>query len=547
MSSIQRISLKKMTLDEINRVFETDKNGRLNHRLVVQKDNKGKDRLYYIDSPKNNWWIIRFFYGLWHSESKLSTVQKHIEAKFTKFYQQDVEKNLNPDDVTLGNCLTKELFIRVFDKHTVEKRNQRRWLKFDFNLFLPTSKTAKVEEARKTISARIVMKTSLPIEGFTKAAIEAKSNNLAKKINCITTLSQFRESFKVFPLVLEAFNQFEKDLSPTSPPPPVTIDNTKADKTEIQKTLNTKNIPLTVTPVRVEEDYAMDRDKANYYLQTAFMHCTENKEEFVSLVQKAIDHVQYISMNEFEAVLEECILDLNKSLEENGQTDYLIGFTQGKSSQWVSSLALESLTHLPVGWLDLGSDQGTMRVNTPDTDFEREKVKQDNSIVLIDDCSYSGTQLINNLERIGLAAQQSENKKHVFIVMPYMTTLAKEKVEAFQKANQHIAVTLITKHKIKTISEIFSDQSEQELLRKIIVPFYWDFRHSLTSTLCYTNWRMPDKLSFLHGFGSYAMRFFEEGNTSICNWSEVDKYFIPQDIPRPYAIGSKTEHYLHFK
>lgn len=304
----------------------------------------------------------------------------------------------------------------------------------------------------------------------------------------------------------------------------------KARLTVCQQQINEKLIPLSALPQRPKKGYPVDKKKAENYLEIAFVKHPKG-DSYKTVTRKAVEAVQYIRMSEFDSALRKCVQTLNTQLT----TPYAVGLVEGKSNQWVASLALKDLKLLPQNWFPLGSDeQGTLNLKVPKAPFKLDHITEE-TVALLDDCSYSGTQLCNNLIKIIKKIKTSNIPiKKIFIIIPFMTEQAVNKVnEIKQTYASSVDIELITGDKrMKTVKEIIPDTDERFLFREVIF-------HSghLTDecTLSYTQWRLPDGRSFVKGFGAGGMAIYD-GEREVKNLSNPDDHFVPSEIPRPYEI-----------
>jgi phosphoribosylpyrophosphate synthetase len=298
---------------------------------------------------------------------------------------------------------------------------------------------------------------------------------------------------------------------------------------EIEK----RNIPLQVSPNRPTQNYAPNWDKAQAWI-TSVKNQYRNDSKEGQVAQKAIDNIQYISMEIFDKQLTFCVQKLNDLLKKNQHPDFSVGIVCGKSNQWVTSLALKDLDYLPSSWFSLGSKQGTIDSKAPTAEFDMAHVKEE-TIVLFDDCSYTGTQLMDNLKRI--KDNSGEKKRHVYVVIPFMSKDAQQQAKSFATTEKFELEIITTNETIKQGNEIF-DFNNGEM--KILQNLNYNARAAIgpTFTLCYTAWRLPDAASFLHQFGTEKMARFVQmnGKEKELVYLKEEEAFLPLSIRRPYEI-----------
>jgi hypothetical protein len=301
---------------------------------------------------------------------------------------------------------------------------------------------------------------------------------------------------------------------------------------QIEDHLTTREIPLHVCPARPGRSYPMDQAKADQYVSSL-------DSQYQPLAKKALAHTQHISMTKFDGALKQCVDTLNQQLK----TPYSVGITFGKSMQWVASLALKDLGRLPDSWFPLSSEQGTMFVQTLESKLDISHVTE-GTLVIFDDCSYSGTQLYGNLCRLEEAVNKGNFPKQLYIVIPFMSQAAQDQFKNFQAIARPtlslLQVTLITgSEKIHCIKDIFN-QNERDQISTFFNSVYFSsmhkhLNHPGTTSLAWTDWRMPDARSFEKGFGNVGMLKRNAQGFYLDTLSE-DEYFIPVKIPRPYQI-----------
>ena len=300
----------------------------------------------------------------------------------------------------------------------------------------------------------------------------------------------------------------------------------------IHQTIEAREIPLNVCPKRPERSYPMDHDKAAAYVELL-------PPELQPIAQKAINHAKYISMAHFDYALHICMMKLNAELA----TPFSIGMVCGKSMQWVAGLALKDLNILPTSWFPLSSEQGTCFVQTPKSDLDVANVEEE-TLVIFDDCSYSGTQLFANLCHLEESLREHKKTKKLFIVIPFMSRAAIDKFEHCQLMFENdgfLSVELITgNERIETLNEIFSKDEYPKMTEictaQLFSHFYTHLKLPGTTTLCWTDWRLPDPLSFERGFGSTCMLKPDLETPEFWIGLSEEEYFIPTEIPRPYSL-----------
>jgi hypothetical protein len=319
--------------------------------------------------------------------------------------------------------------------------------------------------------------------------------------------SMFTQVISVLSNHLNPFNLFNYQRRPayTKPQlelltgPKEEIDDERLNK--IQKNIEEKKIPLHVCPKRPKESYLIHPEKAEEYIQLIF-------EDYRAPMKKAVDNIQHISMKKFEGALKTCLQTLETQLNS---CPYSVGLNYWKSNQWVASLALKDLDPIPTSHFCLfkPDSKELKTIQPPSVKDVREQ-----TLVLFDDCSYSGNQIIGNLVKIADEMQTNKmNKKTLYLVIPFITKQAKISIENFTKTHEncknYLDIHLITsEERIKTVNEIFTPEELGQLDKIIMFPneaFSGPSSGSLYRTLCYTDWDNEGKISTVIGFGNNMM------------------------------------------
>lgn len=303
-----------------------------------------------------------------------------------------------------------------------------------------------------------------------------------------------------------------------------------------QEYLESKKIPLHVCPMRPAKSYEMDKVKAQAYVASL-------PEKYRDVMQKAIDNAQYISMEKFDQALKGCVKELMTKIGPS----YSVGMVCGKSMQWVASLALKDTDRLPDSWFPLSSEQETVGIKkTPKSEIDLRRVKED-TLVLFDDMSFSGEQLQKNLRDIKYAIKEHHcNAKKLIVVVPFMTQVAYDMVQTFiqdqKEMGFNLTIELITTdERLRTVKEIFTKEEGAKICNVFEIGYFSWKREDLhlpgTTTLAWSPWRKPDGKSFEPGFGTKAMLAPDLADPTYLETISEDRYFMPTDIPRPYAIS----------
>jgi len=263
------------------------------------------------------------------------------------------------------------------------------------------------------------------------------------------------------------------------------------------------------------------------------------------MAQKIVKNIQHITFKQLEEQLKLCVNSFNTCLINDGVTRYSVGLVIGKSQQWITSLAIENLELLPSSYFHLGRRGTILGISykgennwVPKNSINVGKIKED-ELVIFDDCSYSGDQLIGNLCSIN---KNLKTKKKLYLVVPFMSKETKDYVDNIKL--KKLDIKLITSDiRISAKTDIFNEE-ELEMLGNLC------FTRSNGETLCYTDWRLPDSTSTLRLFsdktgfpsmcknGRTKLHQVEEEKGKIRPADIKKNYyqFIPTGIPRPYGL-----------
>jgi len=134
------------------------------------------------------------------------------------------------------------------------------------------------------------------------------------------------------------------------------------------------------------------------------------------------------------------------------------------------------------------------------------------NIVIFDDASYSGEQLMNRIVKPLFNYYISKGRQvHFFVIVPYVTSKVIELFESFRQSN-NVDVRVFYVHKMKILLEILS-REEANFLQKTERE---EFKY-LGATLTYFDHRVADSHSF---------------------FLEVAR--LMKQIPKPYGKGEST-------
>lgn len=329
--------------------------------------------------------------------------------------------------------------------------------------------------------------------------------------------------------------------------PHYSLDPSEINLTSIQKEIDDKAIPLHVKPKEPETSFPINQEhvtemrdyinEGKVLNESGELITQDEIPSLLSTVDKIATNIQHLTMPVLKQKLQECVASLNNQLKEEPNKSYSIGITCGKSQQWIASLALSSLDHLPKSWFSLSERQGTTGVVVPKSEDTVSDVQED-ILVLFDDSSYSGTQLSSNLAKID---RLIATPKTIYVIIPFMSSIAKERIRELE--NDKLTIKLITSDiSLKLINEIFQKEETKnaELLlgRGSIGPYN-------SKTLAYCDWRFPDGTSIASPSNPslnsvfFRRRVLIDDDIMYC-FRKLSFFPDPNLIKRPYEIASST-------
>lgn len=290
-----------------------------------------------------------------------------------------------------------------------------------------------------------------------------------------------------------------------------------------QDVLTKRGIPLTVEPPVPAQEYAIDRKRGDEWLEAC-------GGEYRKIAEKVYKYVQHLTFADLDRELAVCVKALNQDLAENQITDYAVGLVVGKSTQWVASLATKTLDIMPSSYFSLGSDQGSILSKehgvVPRQELNVVEIKQ-KTLVIFDDCSYTGSQIYKNLSEINKALTE---KKDLYLVVPFLSEAPNNNFSALTHLTNLNIKCFTSPTKIQNLIEIIPDKADFELFKEL-APGTVDPRNG--TALCYTDWRFPDETSTVSAIldGFYAVSADGE-----CRLKNKYKLISASSIPRPYAL-----------
>lgn len=208
------------------------------------------------------------------------------------------------------------------------------------------------------------------------------------------------------------------------------------------------------------------------------------------LISKAYSKIQYFSMKNLSEQLKICVGKLNQKLIKRSNPNFSMGYVFGKSNEWVSNLAVKDLAYLPSSNFALESKSVNTEVIVPMENSTDLGDVEESTLVLFDDNSCSGTQLINHLNFLNKSAIAAKRNYEIFIVIPFLTEKAYNLISKYSRSN--LKIQLITSdQRIQQISSVLTEE-EIETLQKQQGGY---LRIKPEQAWCITDWRRFDSVS----------------------------------------------------
>lgn len=265
------------------------------------------------------------------------------------------------------------------------------------------------------------------------------------------------------------------------------------------------------------------------------------KENYRPMVNHLLGHIQIATFKDLQFHLEQCCLTLSKNLKGEA---YHVGIIRNKSQEWVANLAYRylPLEHLPQSVVEIGRLQKVSQFER--TTLNLEKICDINGhFVLFDDVSYTGTQIVDFLDLFfSKFKMNKENsaKIHIHIVVPFMSRMAKERVEKaiiritmqskrISSIPTELHISLVTNHILKNIKDIvesYEPSQAQQFYQLLdwpsaspqvpvldVIADQFEVSQVDQKCLCFTQWKKADNVSLpkLFGHPDVSSEYLEEG------------------------------------
>lgn len=179
-------------------------------------------------------------------------------------------------------------------------------------------------------------------------------------------------------------------------------------------------------PLTPKEVPTLDKKKAKEWVEL-------HDKKYNSILNELIFNIKIFSHEHFKYSLDECVEKFKKKFQEFDDINLtLILVEPKKSNKWVADLAHNQLNHLNVQRQRLGNERANRFQNPRSTV----------NILLFDDASYSGNQITGHLTEV---FNKIDKKSNVFIIIPFISNIAINKILSTYKENERIPYVFIKK------------------------------------------------------------------------------------------------------
>lgn len=209
-----------------------------------------------------------------------------------------------------------------------------------------------------------------------------------------------------------------------------------------------------------------------------------------------VARIQCIDFNTFRTGLSSSFNSVLENLNPRLRT--AVGVVPGKSNEWVTKIAIDRfkmLSGFPCFNIDHKARLNLQRSMEMAIE-RREYVNLPQQIILFDDGSYSGEQMVNHVESMIEKLKHKAKETTLFIVVPYMTSRARTRLDAIrvmlESEYPNIKLTIADHETIQTVKELLSDDEYRQI--RAIYPVLTEEDSGITLT-CFDH-KLPNGQSF---------------------------------------------------
>jgi hypothetical protein len=305
-----------------------------------------------------------------------------------------------------------------------------------------------------------------------------------------------------------------------------------ADYKSLWDKYSVKVIPKT-KDYTVEEQEDVDLEIAGLWIE---QHEEEYHEALLALVSK----VKRISFSEFITTLRASIESFNRESSVWKDLTYTVLVQSGKSNQWVAELAMAYLSIKPECFLDLGIKDAKAFISYLDEletlNKRNKRIQYPEKIVLFDDGSYSGKQMCDHVNALfskffSLKEHASVKIPTCYIVIPFMTKYAEEKLEELAKRYKHV---FIAAHVIiPSVEDAIGDKTLSDRLNELFWKNFERDGSAATRGIYYFDHKIPNSVSFVEALSTGSIHY-SSGSTSSSKVMEGESKAVrsPPEIRR---------------
>lgn len=263
---------------------------------------------------------------------------------------------------------------------------------------------------------------------------------------------------------------------------------------------DTWTIKLILDPLR-GEDRLLIREKA---VEWAESHCGKRARKLAYWV---LNHIKYVSVEEFEHQLAETVGDFNEQLKKDPKYIAIIISPQ-KSSAWVAAMALPYLDHPPVDIIIVDDLLDALK-----------KYRDVRQVAIFDDGTYSGIQMQYQIHMAYTeGAERFKGNFKVHVVIPYHVDTNRLFLQKDVQQSGNIKVA--TYERLVPVKELLPEE-DHALFTEMFRDDKQKMNPVLKRPLVYFSHMTPDNLSTLD-----ALRSGASGQDISTSWEAFEDLIL---------------------
>jgi hypothetical protein len=265
--------------------------------------------------------------------------------------------------------------------------------------------------------------------------------------------------------------------------------------------------------------------------QEIFINCFTAQNQ--SLIKLILENVQILTFKHLLTNLEKCCHTLFSQLQDK---PYHVAVILGKSQAWIADLSYRYLPikNLPKSVIEIGKITDKNKFETLKFNLDKLIALTNGNVVLFDDVSYTGKQLLDFIKLIEFKLKNTQTKLHLYLVLPFMSKLAKKTVlNAISSSQYSFQISLITEYELNNVLDMTKTLTspQVEKLYQLLdspsvspkIPALSNEKDAFAMTeisqkcLCFTEWKKPDNVSLPKLFGTteIAPDYLQNGLTKL--------------------------------